>query len=92
MKKLALMVAIFGMFGTAGAKASDTQASGELTRTTITCKNGIFESLKNNTNHVINYEFIGPIDCGGVNVLSKGTYHIYPGQTYVTNKRLGFSY
>lgn len=92
MKKLALMVAIFGIFGTAGAKASDTQASGELTRTTIKCKNGTFEALKNNTNHVINYEFIGMVDHGGVNVLSKGTYHIYPGQMLMTNKRVMFSY
>lgn len=92
MKKLALMVAIFGMFGTAGAKASDTQASGELTRETIKCKNGTFEALKNNTNHAINYEFIGPIKCGGVDVLSKGTYRIYPGQTYVTNKQVMFGY
>lgn len=92
MKKLALMVAILGMFGTAGVKASDTQVSGELTRTTIKCKNGTFEALQNNTNHVVNYEFIGPINCGGVNILSRGVYHIFPGQTYITNKRVMFSY
>lgn len=92
MKKLLLMVAMFGMVGTTSVKASETQASGELTRTTIKCNNGTFEALKNNTSHVVNYEFIGPINCGGVNILSKGTYRIYPGQTYITNKRVMFSY
>ncbi|MEE6658546.1 hypothetical protein PS406_07045 [Pediococcus acidilactici] len=92
MKKLMLMVAMLGMVGITSVKASETQVSGELTRTTVTCKNGTVEALKNNTNHVIDYEFIGPINCGGVNILSKGTYRIYPRQTYMTNKRVGFSY
>lgn len=83
---------MLGMVGTISVKASETQATGELTRTTVTCKNGTFEGFKNNTNHVINYEFIGMVDRGGVRVLTTQTNRIYPGWTQMTTKRLAFSY
>lgn len=98
MKKLlvvvAMMLTVLNLGGSVNAndKADNVQLNSGITTTTVKCKNGTFEALKNNTNHVINYEFIGPINCGGVDVLSKGTYHIYPGQTYMTNKRVVFSY
>lgn len=91
MKKLILMVAMFGMVGATSVKASETQASGELIRTTAVCKNGIFEGFKNNTDHAVNYEFIGMVDRGGVRVLETQTNQLYPGWTQLTDKGLAFT-